>query len=337
MPGQPAYKAAFAVSALRSVVLTMRATPPQLTAILADTGLTEAGLMQGEGYLSWPEVHQLVSNILHLAPQAGLALDSGFRVIPTLHGPMGIAAMSCDTLGDAMHTFSKYMATRSQVLEAEIQEVGDWSHMNFRLLPEDDAVSRFLMEAIVASCFACTEFLLGEKLSGLHIRFAWPAPADTAVFARVFHGNDVVFDAAQTAIWLPVRYMQHALLSRDRQMRAIAEQQCDAIRDSLRRQGSFGEIVLQHLRAEEGAMPALAQMAITLNLSPRTVIRRLKDEGTRYQDLADSEASRRAAFLLGLPGATVAAVAAQLGYAEPASFRRAFRRWFGVTPSEFRA
>lgn len=330
------YQAAFSTSALRAVVMTLQPSPEEAQLLLADTGLDEAALMRGEGFLSWAVVHRLVSNMLRLSLPSGLALQAGFSVIPSLHGPMGIAAMSSDTLGDAMHVFRKYMASRSQVLVVEMREEGAWQVMTYRLLPEDDEVRRFLMQSIVASSMSCMEFLLGEKLQGTELRFNWPAPVDISDYQKIFPGSSLFFSAQEAEIWLPAHYMQRALLSRDRQMRAIAEQQCDAIKESLRRQGLFSENILQHLRAQEGAMPSLQETAAVLNLSPRTVIRRLKEEGARYQDLADSEASRRAAFLLGLPGASVAAVAAQLGYAEPASFRRAFKRWFGVTPSEFR-
>ncbi|MGH8494096.1 MAG: AraC family transcriptional regulator ligand-binding domain-containing protein [Moraxellaceae bacterium] len=331
------YQAAFSTSALRAVVMTLQPAPEQAQLLLAGTGMDEAALMRGDGFLSWSVVHKLISNLLQLSPPSGLALEAGYSVIPTLHGPMGIAAMSSDTLDEAMHTFSKYMASRSQVLVVEMREEPSCQVMSYRLLPEDDEVRRFLMQCTVASSMACIEFLLGEKVQGVELCFNWPEPADISAYEKIFHGNVLRFSAAEAEIWLPAHYMQRPLLSRDRQMRAIAAQQCDAIKESLRRQGLFSESILTHLRAQEGAIPSLQETAAFLNLSERTVIRRLKEEGTRYQDLADSEASRRAAFLLGLPGATVAAVAAQLGYAEPASFRRAFRRWFGVTPSEFRA
>ena len=77
-------------------------------------------------------------------------------------------------------------------------------------------------------------------------------------------------------------------------------------------------------------------MAQHLNLSLRTLLRRLKDEGTTYQQLLDHETSQRAVALMNRPGSTVAQVAEQLGYAEPVTFRRAFRRWFGVSPSEYK-
>lgn len=337
MPPSASYQAAFSTSALRAVLMTLQPTPEEARELLAGTRTDEATLMRGDGFLSWAVVHKLVSNLLASAPPSGLALQAGHSVIPTLHGPMGIAAMSSDTLGEAMHTFRKYMASRSQVLEIDMREEGPWQIMTYRLLPEDDAVRRFLMQAIIASSMACVEFLLAESVQGAELRFNWPPPDDISDYQKIFPGSTLVFTAAQAEICLPVHYMQCTLLSRDRQMRAIAEQQCDAIKASLRRQGLFSESILQHLRAQEDAMPSLDDMAAVLNVSPRTVIRRLKEEGARYQDLADSEASRRAAFLPSLPGATVAAVAAQLGYAESASFRRAFKRWFGVTPSEFRS
>ena len=116
----------------------------------------------------------------------------------------------------------------------------------------------------------------------------------------------------------------------------MAVQQCEARQESLRRQGTLSDQVLALLHQCRG-QSSLDAMAEQLHLSPRTLIRKLKREGTRFQQLRDQTLSRRATQLLSLPHYTVSMVAEELGYTDVASFRRAFQRWFGTSPGRFRS
>lgn len=324
-------------NALRLIVVTMDPSEEDLCEVVRDTGLTVSAFLEGDGYLSWGELHQLTCNILRINHDPGLALRSGLRALPSIHGSMGIAAMTSGTLGEALDLFQRYMSTRSHMFTMSYEEdAADFSAMSFVFLPEQDEALRFLMTAILASAFSCAEFLLGHAMSGAEVHFMFPPPPNAAEFGEAFHGSRVCFDAPRNAVLIPRAYISHPLITRDRQMQNMALQQCEALHDVLKRQGSIVELVRNRLQAEEGRLLTLDQLADQINLSRRTLLRRLKDESTSYQQLLDAEIRRRAVFLMSLPGATVAAVAAQLGYAEPVSFRRAFRRLFGVTPSEYR-
>lgn len=70
--------------------------------------------------------------------------------------------------------------------------------------------------------------------------------------------------------------------------------------------------------------------------SPRTLIRRLREEGSSYQQLLDSVREELACWLLIQTDLPVEAIAERVGYADTSNFSRTFRRWLGVTPREFR-
>lgn len=83
-------------------------------------------------------------------------------------------------------------------------------------------------------------------------------------------------------------------------------------------------------------LPRLKQIASALHLSERTIVRQLHGEGTSFRQLVDDERMRRAVRLLNDRSIELARVADLLGFADAPSFWRTFRRWFGVTPTEFR-
>ena len=144
-----------------------------------------------------------------------------------------------------------------------------------------------------------------------------------------------MFNAPDVALSLPASYGDEPLPSHDRDLLWVAIQQCEVRQEALRQQGTVSDRVLSLLHQQPGKA-SLENVADRLHMSPRTLIRKLKQENTRFQQLLDQTLSRRAAQLLSLPHYTVAAVAEDLGYTDVASFRRAFRRWFGTSPGHFR-
>ena len=86
-----------------------------------------------------------------------------------------------------------------------------------------------------------------------------------------------------------------------------------------------------------GAPPSLVEIAREMHVSPRTLIRRLRSAGTTYQQIVDAMQQARATALLAQPGLSVRSVGEALGFNDPSSFGRSFRRWFGTSPGEYRA
>jgi AraC-like DNA-binding protein len=79
----------------------------------------------------------------------------------------------------------------------------------------------------------------------------------------------------------------------------------------------------------------LPEVAKALHLSERTLMRRLKDEGLRYQTLHDAELHRQTVIYLNDKRHTTESLAAALGYSDTSGFRRAFHRWFGMSLGEY--
>jgi len=83
--------------------------------------------------------------------------------------------------------------------------------------------------------------------------------------------------------------------------------------------------------------PRVEWVASKLGLTRRSLQRRLHEQGAMFNHITENLLKRRAEVLLGQGDAAVTEVALMLGYADPAHFTRAFRRWTGMTPSQFRA
>jgi AraC-like DNA-binding protein len=100
--------------------------------------------------------------------------------------------------------------------------------------------------------------------------------------------------------------------------------------------GELSQRVRARLAKATGLMPTLEVVAQAEHVSKRTLMRHLAGEGQTYQGLLDEVRFERACWLLQQSDVTVETVANQLGYEDASNFGRTFKRWSGLTPSEFR-
>lgn len=328
---------ALAINFVRVIVMTLNPSAEELHDILRGTQLSERAFLHDDICLSWQQLHRLIANIQYINADPGLWLQAGLRTDPAILGCMGIAAMTSNTLRESLAVLSQYMPVYNSFFALKYTgHDTTFDVLSFDFLPEQDAVLRVLMESVIASAFSCLESLLRQPLVGAEIHFTFARPTHIADFEKAFHGSVLHFDAARTVIYLPQSYASRSLISRDKQMQKLALQQCEAVHDVIYRKGPIAGRVLSAMQAENGHLLALDDLAEQMGLSRSALCRRLKEEGTNYQQLLDGVISRRAVRLMSMPGSNVATIAAELGYAEPVCFRRAFRRWFGVTPSQYR-
>lgn len=329
---------------INGIRLTVDCLPPHLQnlgAILEGTEISPEDWAHGQALLSWKQVHRFTRNVLALNPPADLPLRTGLLANPNIHGAMGIAAMTSEDVDNAMEMFEQYMNTRSQVFDICYMKGGpdqsfSFKSLVFRFLPAEDAELQFTIQAILSSAFCSVRFLAGGTLNGAEIHFKWPQPANWQDYERAFEGNKVVFGAEVYAIHIPLQTLSKSIISSDKTLHAMAVQQCESLIHTKYPAGSTAHWVLSQMSIQHGHLLTAEELAEQLKISSRTLLRRLKQEGVSFQELHDQECSQRASALL-KSGHSVAAVAEKLGYAEPVSFRRAFKRWFGVPPSEFRA
>ncbi|WP_372633911.1 AraC family transcriptional regulator ligand-binding domain-containing protein [Alcanivorax jadensis] len=324
-----------ALTYCRMIAQTLGLDEGGLQTLVADTGVDVDTLQHSDGFIDWPGARQLIHNALRLSRHPDLALQTGLRALPAMHGPMGTAAMASPNLRDAMQMFARFINTRTRVFSNEMRETPDRLSLVLTFAyPHDEAI-RFLTESAMASTYACYLVLRGKPIENGEAHFNYPAPACADTYQETFQGVKVLFDAPENMLCLPSRYGDELLPGHDRDLMWMAIQQCEARQERLRRQGDLSDQVLALLHQNHGQL-SLEAMAECLHLSPRTLIRRLKQEGTRFQELRDQTLSRRASQLLSLPRYTVSMVADELGYTDVASFRRAFQRWFGASPGQFR-
>lgn len=193
----------------------------------------------------------------------------------------------------------------------------------------------FAFEWLLRLLHGLFSWLVGRSIVLDSVAFPYPRPDHAEDYALIYTAHST-FDADRlTAVFaanlldLPIRRDEAALQS-------FLDGAPGKLTTLYRRDR---EIVLRVRNALRDALPtssSLAEVARTLNLSPRTLHRRLEAEGSSFQAIKDALRRDLAINRLAKTRQTLAAVAAELGFTDSAAFYRAFVRWTGIAPAHYR-
>jgi AraC-like DNA-binding protein len=274
------------------------------------------------------------SAAFQLAPRESLPLEVGLAIPLGSFGLIDYLAASSDTVGEALHSLSRFFPSAGVGCTLEISQIGQEYRVIF---PNEYEGERKAL---------CEEFTLGVTLrhfrdfaesfplQGVDLTRQAPRAAD--VFHRLF-GAPVRFAQREGALRLAPNAKNVALKSRDPHLRRTLEGM--ATRLGLGAPAAPLEMVvrgrLRELLATGNA--DAAHVAASLALSTRTLQRKLAELGRSFQAVLTDFRRAEAERLLITSDAPLAEIALRLGFADQSAFSRAFQRWTELSPSEWRS
>jgi len=196
---------------------------------------------------------------------------------------------------------------------------------------------RASVEFAVATLIVTGRLVTGRDEAPKEVLFAHAAPADTREHARVLRCK-VTWGAPRTALVFDTELLERPFSHASPVLSATLEQHAERLLAELSTSRTYATRVREHLIAALQAGETSAEhVARRLRASERTLRRRLQDEGATFSDLLADVRRELALRYLDDPALSVDEIAFLLGFSTGSAFRRAFRRWTGVTPSEQRA
>jgi AraC-like DNA-binding protein len=320
---------------LRLLCQTLRSHGVDPDPVLQAVGLGSwAELSSRDALVTQRAVNALITECLRATGRPWLGLELGMVVPSSAHGPMGVAAAASRNLRQALDALSRYLPTRNAALRMRLRDTPQGVALELIERVELGEARTFVVSMVLAALMRLIEAVLGRLPDTLTVDLPFPEPAWRAQLDRL-HTGRVRFDRPRLVV-----HVDHALLAQPCMSAdpGAFEQACQACERLLAASAEAGLVprVRELLLGREGSYPTLAQTARYFNLSPRTLIRRLKAEGSAYQQLLDAARQQRAQWYLSHTPLTIEEIAARLGYADTSNFSRTYRRWFGVTPSQAR-
>lgn len=264
-------------------------------------------------------------------PQFGLELATrqGFA----LAGPLQQLAHSAPTVGDALVAVIRYMSIYSPSILFRLERRPSQALLHFgNALPCNTETPQIVEKSVLHGKLLISE-LTGLPWHPRAVMFRHHALGDLAVYRKYF-GCPVLFGQEHNALVIPADILQRACLHHDATLHAIVRFYLEAhgnVDDDLRAKVTRKiQILLPSRRCN------LEQVAHALGLHPRTLQRRLADDGVDFEEHLDRIRRCQAEQMLRHTALGVAQIASELGYRRTTSFCRAHQRWFDMTPLEHR-
>ena len=321
-----------------------------LVAFAAKTGLSRAALMLGTEltdaevratdsrvpFSKFVALWQLISKLSSPSdPEFGVRWGASLRVRDW--GLLGYAMSYSETLASALRRLARYSPILADGLHLELH--GSGSHHRVMMSASDALTGAVLPYAVVgrlaALVAACRE-ITGVDVIPFEVMLAYPQPRLTAEH-RGFFRCALRFDHPVSGVAFFERDLRLPVVRADETLAGYLSDHADDVLRTLVAGTETRERVRSAIWAilSEGR-PTLDAVAAVLRVPPRTLQRRLAEEGSSLH--AEVEQIRKAMAIATLRDRSIPIddVAFVLGYAEPSTFYRSFKRWTGKTPHQYR-
>ncbi|HNB19580.1 MAG TPA: AraC family transcriptional regulator ligand-binding domain-containing protein [Agitococcus sp.] len=317
----------------RELELQMRDLPK----LLKFTQLSPEQFLQDDILLTTRQQVQILHNALQLSPHPDFGLRLGRHLTPATHGAMGFLVNSSPNLLMALHAFQSFVPTRMSFVRLNFKTQQEWVECEIRfetLLSEE--IYRSLLECCLMVFVACAEFIIGRPLTEAQIFFSFAKPNYSHVYRDYFMAN-YQFSAPYSNIKIPLETCHIPNASANYDNYVLAMKQCETMLSQLKSHKCSTTYQLQKMMLSQ-PLGTLSEedAAAALFISKRTLARHLAKEGSSYMEIREKLLSEQASHYLRNSTMSVEAIASLLNYHDSANFRRAFKRWFAVSPKEYR-
>ncbi|KZY29698.1 DNA-binding protein [Alcanivorax sp. HI0083] len=302
---------------------------------LAAHDLSLADLDLADATVPWEVVRTLFLEAEAITGEPALGLMVGERLRINNHGMMGYAAMNSGSVRQVVEILERFIPLRINLVMVSHQVDGKYLNLQIRELLPLGEVGPFLLGAVVVAVKNVLDFITLGNCQVAKASFAFSETYDPELVESLFR-CPVRYGQDWTGLSLPLDVVDQPLRTADPAAFEHAEKLCKRELHSLVSDASVSARVRRLMLAKQVNFPSLSVTSRILNMTPRTLHRRLLDEGTSFQEILDGVRHALALEYLKSQNMSIQELAYTLGYGDTANFRRAFKRWTGLAPSAFR-
>jgi len=325
---------------IRNIFLAAVSKGADLGELCRAIGITPETLERPDTFADLDQSIKAWEAAIRAAKDPFLGLHIGETTSPGLAGMLGfLMETSPDLLTAFTHAtqFNGYISNMTLfTLEVRGDEVfyfveplEAWHNVS----PES---ARQVVDHSAAAFVHITKLLSGKAKYPLRVSMRYARPADTREYLRVLK-TEPTFNQPRNFFVYRLRDMHLPVIGHNPQLNQMFKELLEKeIAKTHQRETFTNEVRRVILQNFTTTMPQLTDVVEYLHITPRTLQRKLQEEGTSFQNISESVKSELAIGLLKNRSLTVNEVAYRLGYAEPSVFRRAFKKWTGVSPKGYR-
>ncbi len=323
-----AYEPSYSVRLIRPFLRVVRRS-----GIIPKEAYESLEAMDADERIPIASVHDMLQAAIDRAGDPDLGLKAAREYTRGDCGAIDYAVSSAATVRDAMETAGRYMRLINDSLEFRLEVRGE---QVFARLENTVPLPRAAVD------FQCGAFHRAHSHSwasdvDFEVRFQHAAPDDVTEYERTFGPCTLKFGASEMGFLFDRRLLDMPLPSADSKLHEVMRRHAEVMLNDLPRTRSLSDQVRELIAKElTSGNASVVRVASHLNVSSRTLERRLEREGTTFTYLLDDLRKRLALGYVGADHLDLSEVALLLGFSQTSAFHRAFKRWTNQTPLHFR-
>jgi AraC-like DNA-binding protein len=282
-----------------------------------------------------PTAHEVLEAAVAMSGDTTLAIKIGNGLDLAGYGTYGFALMSCSDMGAALELFLRYGQTflKSCSWHRSVSKDGI-----ILRLQQDTGTSyqkMLVTELAFSQMHFASKLLVARPAEGIRAYFSYPKPAHFDVYEKNWP-LPMEFDQEHTQIFMPDQWLRQRVRTGDPTTNVLFSQQCEELVSGMTEVDETTANVRRLLIHSAGNFLSISEVAEKLNITERTLRRRLTADGTNFRTIFDDIKNTLARNYLRKTSLNVVEIADLLNYSEATNFHRAFQRWNSTTPADYR-
>jgi AraC-like DNA-binding protein len=317
------------------VALALRQCGVDPLTVVAEAGIDLAKAANPDWRVRQVDFDRLLSHCMETTGDEAFGLVAAEQLQPQVLHSLGLAWLASDTVYDGLLRLQRFGRLVSTGIDLQLEEEGESVHLYLGTDPRLADIGPASRDYAVGIVTRMCRMTLGEFLAPVMILMDRPAPNDPERWEYLL-ASRVVFDSDTTRITWSRADIMEPLVTGDPRLARINDEHTLAYLDSFLARSTARDVVDKIVEKLPDGPPAQQQIAAALHVSNRTLQRKLREEDTSFKELLKDTRMQLARKYLRSPGRSVVETAYLLGFSEPSTFSRAFKRWTGVAPAQYR-
>lgn len=327
--------------AILETLRTLRVEDPE--SLLAAAGIEQQLLERPENRIPLEQQQTLWQLAIERSNSACFGLHFARCIQPTNFGLLGYMAMNCRTIGECFDAIVKYQFLAGQGGEFAMDRAEDGAvSLLYTPVNPGHPATHQRVAAMLAATVSFGRWLVGDGFAPQRVAFcgALNAPGGREEVDgeyREFFACPVFFEQSRNRMLFDSAVLEMAVPNASEDLLLLLSERANRLLETLSRRSGIATRIASLLATQlNDTLPDKTLISAQLGMSERTLQRRLREEGTSFQEILDNTRHYLARELLRNTRLPLAEVASRLGFSEPSTFYRAFRKWEGSTPGQYR-
>ncbi|MDH5654676.1 MAG: AraC family transcriptional regulator [Spirochaetia bacterium] len=303
--------------------------------LLEECGMNPEILSSPDNRFTVGEFDRLISKAVDLSCDNYFGLRMGHFFTFNIGNVVTYMVLNCRNYEEVCRKYIEYQKIISEVRKIDLIIENNKAKIEIRLLTESLEQERHMLDQIVSCLVNASKHVVVNSFQFDRIDFTHNNPEYYAEYKKYFN-CELAWGMPLTTIWFDAEHLKTPIKQPNPELLSALEAKANQMLTRINKHGIYTKKILSVISNYSfNFQSGIEDVASQIGLSPRNLQMMLKNENTTYQKLLDEVRKEKSLMLL-KNDTSITEISYLLGFNDPSSFQRAFKKWMGVPPGEYR-